>query len=69
MAIIIQRQITDDEKKQILLRFGRKCYATGHDIIESEEVHFDHIKAFVNEGASEIDNIAPMCQTDRKSVV
>jgi len=63
MAIILQRQITDDEKKQIINRFGRKCYATGHDILETEEIHFDHIRAFVNDGASEIDNIAPMCQT------
>ncbi len=26
MAIIIQRQITDDEKVQIINRFGRTCY-------------------------------------------
>lgn len=62
MAIILQRQITDTEKEQIISRFGRVCYATGHEILDSEEIHFDHIKAFVNEGASEIDNIAPMCQ-------
>jgi len=62
MAIILQRQITEEEKEQIITRFGRKCYATGHNILETEEVHFDHIRAFVNDGASEIDNIAPMCQ-------
>jgi hypothetical protein len=63
MAIILQRQITEEEKEQILLRFGRVCYATGHVIPDSEVIHFDHIKAFVNDGASEVDNIAPMCQT------
>lgn len=63
MAIILNRQITEDEKDQIIARFGRKCYATGHEILETEEIHFDHIKAFINDGASEIDNIAPMCQT------
>lgn len=62
MAIILNRQITENEKDQIIERFGRKCYATGHDILETEEIHFDHIKAFINGGASEIDNIAPMCQ-------
>jgi hypothetical protein len=62
MAIILQRQITEDEKKRIIDRFGRKCFATGHDILDTDEIHFDHIKAFVNDGASEIDNIAPMCQ-------
>jgi len=62
MAIILQRQVTPDEKRQILEKFGRICYATGHIIPDGEEIHFDHIKAFVNDGVSEIDNIAPMCQ-------
>lgn len=62
MAIILQRQITDAEKKQILDRFGKNCYATGHTILDTDEIHFDHIRAFTNDGASEIDNIAPMCQ-------
>lgn len=63
MAIILQRQITDEEKAQIIVKFGRTCYATGHNIPDSEEIHFDHIRAFSIDGASEIDNIAPMCQT------
>lgn len=63
MAIILQRQITNAEKEQILAKFGRTCYATGHHIPESEEIHFDHIRAFSMDGASELENIAPMCQT------
>jgi len=62
MAIILQRQITDEEKKQILEKFGRICFATNHEIPVGEEIHFDHIKAFSNDGESEISNIAPMCQ-------
>lgn len=62
MAIIIQRQISEDEKKIILDRFGRNCYATGHPIPDEEEVQYDHIKAFADKGASELDNIAPMCR-------
>ncbi len=62
MATILERQITDDEKKLILERFGRICYATGHQISNDEEVEFDHIKSFADKGASEIDNIAPMCR-------
>ena len=62
MAIILKRQISDDDKQIILRRFGRKCYATGHKIPENEEVQFDHIKAFADRGVSEIDNIAPMCK-------
>lgn len=62
MAIILNRQITDAEKTEVLNRFGRICYATGHEIPEGEEIHFDHIKAFSDYGTSEIDNIAPMCR-------
>lgn len=63
MAITLKRQISDDEKKRIIERFGRKCYATGHEIPENEEIQYDHIKAFADKGVSEVDNIAPMCKT------
>ncbi len=63
MAITLKRQISEDEKKRIIERFGRKCYATGHEIPENEEIQYDHIKAFADKGVSEIDNIAPMCKT------
>ena len=63
MAILLKRQISKEEKETILNRFGRHCYATGHDIPEQEDIQFDHIKAFADKGASEIDNIAPMCKT------
>ena len=62
MAITLTRQISDDEKKTILERFGKICYATGHKISDDSDIHFDHIKAYADKGASEIDNIAPMCQ-------
>lgn len=62
MAIILERQITNDEKAMVLQKFGRKCYATGHEISDNEEIQYDHIKAFAENGASEIDNIAPMCR-------
>jgi hypothetical protein len=63
MAITLKRQISEEEKKRITERFGRKCYATGHEIPETEDLQYDHIKAFSDKGASEIDNIAPMCKT------
>ena len=66
MAIMMKRQLNDDEKKQILQRFGRKCYATGHDIPETEKEHYDHIKAFSSGGPSELNNIAPMCAHHNK---
>jgi len=66
MAIILRRQISDDEKNRILQVHGRVCYATGHPIPDTETVYYDHIKAFSNNGPSEIDNIAPMCEFHNK---
>jgi len=66
MAITLRRQISDEEKAVILKKFGRKCFATGHDIPDSESLHFDHIHAFAKGGESEIDNIAPMCEHHNK---
>lgn len=61
MAITLRRQLTDAEKEIILKRHGRRCFATNHEIPKSESVHFDHIRAFALSGATELDNIAPMC--------
>jgi len=66
MAILLKRQISEDEKKRIIEKFGRICYATGHPIDNEETVQFDHIKAFSSGGASEVDNIAPMCGKHNK---
>ena len=62
MAIMMRRQLNDDEKKRVLERCGRKCYATGHEIPDGDVIHFDHIKAYVNNGATDLNNIAPMCK-------
>ena len=62
MSITLKRQLTDDEKQHILKVHGRTCFATGHAIADDEDVHFDHIQAFSQDGVSELDNIAPMCQ-------
>lgn len=67
MAILLKRQLTDAEKERILEIHGRKCFATGHLIAQNENVQFDHIKAFTSSGSSELDNIAPMCETHNKS--
>ncbi len=66
MAILLKRQISDDEKKIVLERFGKICFATGHPINDEESIQFDHIKAYAQKGASEIDNIAPMCGKHNK---
>jgi hypothetical protein len=67
MAITLKRQLNDEEKEIIIQRHGRKCFATGHDIPDSDTIHFDHIYAYARGGQSEIDNIAPMCESHNKS--
>jgi hypothetical protein len=62
MTITLKRQLTDDEKQHILKVHGRKCFATGHAIADDEDLHVDHLQAFSQDGLSELDNIAPMCQ-------
>ena len=66
MAILLKRQISEDEKQIVLERHGKFCFATGHPIDSSESIQFDHIKAYAQKGASEIDNIAPMCGKHNK---
>ena len=66
MAITLRRQISEEEKEIILGRHGRVCFATGHPISKEDTIHFDHIRAFINRGQSEIDNIAPMCENHNK---
>src|SRR6476660_3214149 len=67
MAITLKRQLDDGEKQTILDRHGRVCFATGHPIAEGEPLQFDHIRAFTNDGASSLDNIAPMCEMHNKA--
>jgi len=66
MAFLLRRQLNDEEKQTILTRFGRKCFATGHPIPESETVQFDHILAYAAGGESTLNNIAPMCAQHNK---
>ena len=66
MAILLNRQINDDEKEIIIRTHGRNCFANGHPIPEDEPIQFDHIHAFSAGGASELDNIAPMCGQHNK---
>lgn len=66
MTITLKRQLNDDEKGIILQQHGRHCFANGHAIPEGESLQFDHIRAFSLGGASELDNIAPMCATHNK---
>lgn len=66
MTVTLKRQLNESEKAQIIARFGRNCFATGHPIPEDETVHFDHIRAFAETSLTELNNIAPMCEHHNK---
>jgi hypothetical protein len=66
MSSTLKRQLNDEEKEVILKRFGRHCFATGHQIPADEQLQFDHIKAHSLGGDSDLNNIAPMCGTHNK---
>ena len=63
MSKTLKRQLNDSEKERILEQYGRRCFATNHEIPENESVEFDHLRAFASGGESELNNIAPMCNT------
>jgi hypothetical protein len=67
MTVILKRQLTDPEKQKILQRFGRRCFATGHQIADDDLLQFDHIRAYTIGGVSELDNIAPMCDVHNRA--
>jgi hypothetical protein len=66
MSVVLKRQLNDEEKELILERHGRQCFATGHPIGDQESLQFDHIRAFVDSGETELNNVAPMCETHNK---
>ncbi len=67
MTVTLKRQLSNGDKARILELHGRVCFATGHPIANDENIQFDHIQAFTEDGASEVDNIAPMCEMHNKA--
>jgi len=63
-----KRQITDEEKRKVLEVHGRVCFVDGAPIPEDETIEYHHIKAFSMDGASNIDNIAPVCKTHHRTM-
>lgn len=66
MTVTLKRQLNDTEKETVLKTHGRVCFATGHQIAETDKVQYDHIHAYAEGGVSELNNIAPMCETHNK---
>jgi len=47
-------------KLRVLLRYGGKCYRTGHKFRPGDLIEFDHVKALCNGGENRESNLAPI---------
>lgn len=47
-------------RARILLRYGGRCYKTGHKFRPGDEIQYDHILALTNGGQNRETNIAPI---------
>lgn len=63
-----KRQISEAEKKIVLDQHGRRCFVDGAPIPDEETLEFHHIKPFSGNGASVVDNIAPVCKDHHKRI-
>lgn len=63
-----KRQVTDEEKSEILRVHGRRCFVDGEPFEEGETIEFHHIRPFGNGGPSTPENVAPVCRTHHLNI-
>jgi hypothetical protein len=56
------RQISDAEKAAVLERQGLRCFIDNHPIESEDDVEFDHVQPFSEDGPTAIANIAVVCK-------
>jgi hypothetical protein len=56
------RQITDAEKQAVLRRQGLRCFIDNHPIDSEDDVEYDHVHPYSEDGATAIENIAVVCR-------
>lgn len=64
--MVLQREPTEEQKRQVLEIHGRKCFVTGHPIGENDPLEFDHIRPVDAGGPTSVDNLAPVCKTHNR---
>lgn len=57
-----RRQITDQEKQQVLGSQGLKCFIDGHRVDSPDDFEYDHVWPYSAGGPSEASNIAAVCR-------
>jgi len=57
-----RRQLSETEKKEILDKYGKRCFIDGHPIESEEDIEFDHIIPVAAGGSTTLNNLAPVCK-------
>jgi len=57
-----RRQVSDDEKRQVLERQGLKCFIDQHPVDSESDLEYDHVWPYSKDGTSEVSNIAAVCK-------
>ncbi len=63
-----KRQLSENEKQEILNQHGQRCFVDGEPIPEDEPIEFHHIKPFSSGGPTTLDNIAPVCKRHHRTI-
>jgi len=57
-----RRELTREEKDEILRRYGMRCFIDGHPIETEDDLEFDHIVPLAAGGPTSLENLAPVCR-------
>lgn len=57
-----KRQISEQEKQEVLARQGLKCFIDGHPVASPNDLEYDHVWPYSEGGPSEIENVAGVCK-------
>ena len=63
-----KRQLTRQEKEQVLAKHGLRCFVDGAPIPDKKEIEFHHIVPFSQDGSTTVDNIAPVCRKHHRTI-
>ncbi|MFC1753283.1 HNH endonuclease [Thermoproteota archaeon] len=64
----MRRQISENEKAQLILKYRNQddgfihCFVDNEIIENEKDIHFDHIEPFAKTKKTELSNIAPICR-------
>lgn len=57
-----KRQISDQEKHQVLQTQGLTCFIDGHPVGSADELEYDHVWPYSDGGPTEMENVAAVCK-------